>query len=96
MLVRASEVVSVERRCSRGVQLTVDVLGAAGHAAEAWEAAVSARRVLRLWLFTLSVVSCWLAVEPSRAILVRASEAVSVVILRLNYFGNGEFKIRKN
>ena len=36
-----SEAGSVERRCSRGVQLKVDVLAAAEHAAEAWEAAVS-------------------------------------------------------
>ena len=41
-LVRASEAVSIERRCSRAVQLMMDVLAAAEHAAEAWEAAVSA------------------------------------------------------
>ena len=33
---------SVERRCSRGVQLMMRVVDAADHAAEAWEAAVSA------------------------------------------------------
>ena len=42
MLVSTSDAVDVERRCSHGVQLRMDVLGAAEHTAEAWEAAVSA------------------------------------------------------
>ena len=41
MLTGASEGVSVERRCTRAVQLVKDVLGAAERTAEAWEAAVS-------------------------------------------------------
>ena len=35
--------VGVERRCSRAVQLVIDVLGVADHAAETWEAAMSVR-----------------------------------------------------
>ena len=39
---RLSEAVSVSKLCSRAVQLRMDVVGAAEHAAEAWKAAVSA------------------------------------------------------
>jgi len=39
-LAGASEAGSVERRCSCGVQLGMHVLGAAEHAAQAWEVAV--------------------------------------------------------
>ena len=42
LLERVSEAVSVARRCRHIVQLGVNVLSAAGHAAEAQEAAVSA------------------------------------------------------
>ena len=43
VLVHASEAVGAERRCSRAVQLAMDVLGVADHAAEASEAAMSVR-----------------------------------------------------
>ena len=43
---RLSEAESVERRCSHGVQLTMSVVGAAEHVAEAWEAAVSVTHCL--------------------------------------------------
>ena len=42
-LAGASEAGSVERRCSCGVQLGMHVLGAAEHAAQAWEVAVALR-----------------------------------------------------
>ena len=42
LLERLLEAASVERGCRHAVQLVNDVLGAAEHAAEAWEAAVSA------------------------------------------------------
>ena len=49
--VRFTEAVSVARLCSRAVQLAMAVLGAAEHAAEAWDVVVSmcAASLLRLW-----------------------------------------------
>ena len=38
---RFCDAVAVERRCSHGVQLQMDVTSAAARAAEAWQAAVS-------------------------------------------------------
>ena len=64
---RLSEAASVVRVCSRGVQLRMDVLTAAEHAAEAWEAAVTAC-LLRLWHLRPPLIS--VAIEPSHATLV--------------------------
>ena len=63
-MVHASEAVGVERRCSRAVQLKMDVLGAAEHAAEAWEAAMSAYQRASLLDFSMPcrlLICCKLA-----------------------------------
>ena len=76
---RVSGAESVERRCSHGVQLRVDVLAAAEHAAEAWEAAASACCEPAAAV-ALGAYGCHqLVIESSHATACeRLSEAVSV------------------
>ena len=57
----ASEAVSIEKRCSRAVQVRMHVLTAAEHTAEVWEAAVSAlcnrRHQLQEYIYAHAVMS---------------------------------------
>ena len=72
---RLSEVVSVERRCSRVVQLRTHVLTAAEHAAEAWEAVVTERVLRACWpaAVALDALRWVVATETSHATLVSTS-----------------------
>ena len=58
------------------MQLRIHVLDAAEHAAEAWEAVVSASLLLDAAATALGALRWSVAIEPSHATLVKASEGL--------------------